>query len=152
VASERESFGVASLAARIIEAIADRVVLQSGDAFVSAFASRDGDAFRAAARVSSDRTVAGKSCKRDPTVNENTRETEFVRHLLSHFGLYNRAGGGEKGRARWCENTFRRGTAAPSFRRFNCFVLAAFHASARGERERERVRAEASETARKGMI
>lgn len=44
-------------------------------------------------------------------------------------------------RAQWCENTFRRGIPGPSFRRFNCFVLAAFRA-----RVRER-KVEASETA-----
>lgn len=44
-------------------------------------------------------------------------------------------------RARWCENTFRRGIPGPSFRRFNCFVLAAFRV---GVRERK---VEASEIA-----
>lgn len=66
------------------------------------------------------------------------------RHLLSHSGLCNREGAGGKreggrgcgtGGKRWCENTLLRETVGPSFRRFNCFVLAARE----GRTERETV-------------
>lgn len=61
---------------------------------------------------------------RESVRNENSLGTFFS---IPDY-TYNHARGGEKGRTRWCENTFRRGIPGPSFRRFNCFVLAASRA------------------------